>query len=299
MPLEFPQPADNVTRRNVLLGLAAVGGAFYAGHAGAETPHRWPLFTVEGKGGRVYLMGEVPPRPTVWHDSRIEALVPRCSMVWTETNNIFKSKVQDLIARYGTDETAPLERRISEADRARLVKAAELAHVSLDDLANFRPFMAGTILEGSYYDAMGMADAADKILVAKAKSAGVGVSSEFAVKDDVIEWFAAMTPDQDIQFLRYTLDEVLAGPAEDERIFGAWSRGDAGPATSRLAEMKRDYPELFPKLVVERNIAWIPRFKKMLTDKKPVLVITGLYHLVGRDSLLVRLRAAGMTVRSV
>ena len=284
------------TRRYFLLSLTAMGGGFCAGRATAETRRPWPLFLVEGQGSRVYLMGETPPRPAPWHDARIEALIPRCSGVWTETNNIFRKDVQELVARYGIDETSPLESRLTERDQERLARAAELAHVPLSSLAHFRPFMAGSMLEDAYYNAMGMSDAAEKILVAKAMSAGVSVLSEFPAKDDVIAWFGAMSPERDLQFLRYSLDQILEGPA-NERIYAAWSGGDAGPAAGRVADIKRLYPDLYPKIVVERNIGWIPRFTTMLTNKKPALVITGLYHLAGPDNLLIQLRAAGLIVR--
>jgi uncharacterized protein len=180
-----------------------------------------------------------------------------------------------------------------------LAKAAEVAQVPLASLATLRPWVAGGVLEDGYYKARGMSDAADKILVAKATSAGVPVSSEFPVKDDVIEWFGAMSPEQDIEFLRYSLDMILAGPAVNERIFAAWARGDAGPAADRVAGFKRLYPNLYPKIVVERNNGWIPRFNTMLANKTPALVITGLYHLVGPDNLLLKLRAAGLRVRQL
>jgi uncharacterized protein YbaP (TraB family) len=244
-------------------------------------------------------MGETPPRPVRWHDARIESLVSQCSALWTETNNTYKANIQDLIARYGVDNGHPLDSRLTEMDRERLAKAAEVAQVPLASLAKFRPFVAGSLLEDGYYAASGMSEAADKILVAKATAAGVPVSSEFPVKDDVIEWFGAMSPEQDIEFLRYSLDMILAGPAANERVFAAWAKGDAGPAADRVVRFKRLYPNLYPKLVVERNRGWIPRFNTMLANKTPALVITGLYHLVGPDNLLLQLQTAGLTVRHI
>jgi uncharacterized protein YbaP (TraB family) len=197
------------------------------------------------------------------------------------------------------DKSAPLESHLTDTDRERLAKAAELGHVPVQSLATFRPWVAGSVLEDAYYQAAGMADAADKVLVAEANSAGITVSSEFPTKDDVIEWFASMSPEQGLQFFRYSLDTVLAGPEENQRVFGAWAKGDAGPAAGRVADLKRLYPDLYPKLVVERNKNWVPRFTAMLERTKPVLVLTGLYHLVGPDSLLVQLRARGLTVRQI
>lgn len=293
------QHPDRWTRRDFLLGLTAMGSTLWAGPIGVATQPDWPLWSVEGNGNRVYLMGETPPRPVRWHDRRIEALVPGCAAVWTETNDVYKKSIQDLIAQYGVDAAHPLASRLTATDQERLAKVADLTHVPLASLSTYRPWLAGSLLEDEYYKVMRMGDAAQKVLVAEAREARVGLSSEFPVKDDVVEWFGSLSPEQDVQFLRYSLDMILAGTAENERIFTAWSRGDTGPADDRVAGMKQLYPDLYPKIVVERNIGWIPRFKAMLANTSPTLVITGLYHLAGPDNLLAQLRRAGLTVRAI
>lgn len=286
-------------RRDFLLELTAFGVGLSTHTWSTQPNDQWPLFSVEANGNRAYLTGETPPRPVRWHDSRIEALVPRCSAVWTETNNTYRQSIQDLIARYGIDDAHPLESRLTAQDQERLSKVADLVHVPLTDLAKYRPWVAGSLLEDEYYKVMHMSDAAQTVLVGEANAAHVSVSSEFSVKDDVIEWFGAMSPEQDVQFLRYSLDMILAGEAENDRIFTAWSKRDAGPADARVAGFGRDYPDLYPKILVARNKGWIPRFNTMLANKTPALVITGLYHLAGPDSLLMQLRAAGLTVRAI
>ena len=75
--------------------------------------------------------------------------------------------------------------------------------------------------------AMGLSGLApDKVLNTKAHAAGVPLFSEFAVKDDVVTWFGTMSPEQDLQFLRYILDEVLAAPGAQASTFTDWGRGD-------------------------------------------------------------------------
>jgi uncharacterized protein len=155
--------AGAASRREFLLGLTAMGAGLWAARAGSRAADLWPLFSVEGQGNRVYLVGETPPRPARWHDLRIESLVSQCSVLWTETNNIYKANVQDLIARYGLDEGHPLDSRLTEMDRERLAKASEVAQVPLASLATLRPWVAGGMLEDGYYKARGMSDAADKL----------------------------------------------------------------------------------------------------------------------------------------
>jgi hypothetical protein len=75
------------TRREVLVRLGTLAIGIAAG-ATRSAPHSsWPIWSVEGAGGHGYLVGETYPRPADWDDRGIEALVPGCSMLWTETKS--------------------------------------------------------------------------------------------------------------------------------------------------------------------------------------------------------------------
>ena len=64
------------------------------------------------------------------------------------------------------------------------------------------------------------------------------------------------------------------------------------------AEMKAEYPDLYQRLNVARNEAWLPRVRALLDDQAEddALVVVGALHLVGEDGLVRRLREAGYTV---
>jgi uncharacterized protein YbaP (TraB family) len=288
------------TRREVLMSLGTVAIGIAAG-ATRSAPHSaWPVWSVEGAGSQGYLVGETYPRPADWHDRRIEALVPGCSILWTETNQIIRGDLNELVTRNGIDNVTRLMARLDADDRARLEKAAALCKVPMASLKAFRPWLAGATLEDTFYQAMGLSGLApDKVLSAKAQAAGVPLFSEFAVKDDVVTWFGSMSSAQDLQFLRYILAEVLASPSAQAATFTDWRRGDFRRATGIVTPIKQLYPELYEILVLDRNRKWVPRFKNMLSGKRPAMVVLGHFHLVGSDSALAHLEAAGMTVRRI
>jgi uncharacterized protein YbaP (TraB family) len=202
-----------------------------------------------------------------------------------------------LVAREGVDPATPLSTRLSTEDQARLAKAAALCRTPLESLSAFRPWLAGASLEGDFYKAMGLSgQAAASSLAAKAKDAGVPVSSEFAAQDDIFAWFGAMTPAQETQYLRYVLDEILAGPEGTADAFADWAKGDFRRATAVNSRIRRLYPD-FQTLIVERNRRWVPRFQAMLGEKKPGMVVVGHLHLVGSDNVLALLRADGLMIK--
>lgn len=296
----------SLARRRLLQGLAVTAGfaatarlapAWAAQPAPAAD---WPLWSVEGKGGKCYLLGETPPRLTAWHDARIERLLPQCATLWTETNQLRRADPAELVKRFGVDANKPLAAWLSGDDQARLAKAAGICRMPLAELASYRPWLAGASLQEAYYRAAGLStQSADRVLVTQAAQHGVTVSSEFPTQDDVFAWFGAMSPAQDVQFLRYSLDEILAGPKEGERIYADWAAGRTGRATAVMRDMQQRSPELFRKIAVQRNRDWLPRFNAMLVQDKPALVVVGLYHLVGPASLLGQLESSGLTVRRV
>jgi uncharacterized protein YbaP (TraB family) len=63
--------------------------------------------------------------------------------------------------------------------------------------------------------------------------------------------------------------------------------------------LKSRYPALYASIVIERNRRWVPRFETMLQSERPAMVVLGLYHLAGPDSVLEQLRAAGMKVSQI
>ena len=182
--------AGGVSRRQALLSMAALAASCYSMKGWTQSATNWPLWTIEGKNGTVYLTGETPARATSWKDDRIETLVAGCSALWTETNQLEHKDPQALIKRYGIDGAAPLLSKLTEADQQRVTKVAEMAQMPLDSLAPFRPWLAAMALEETYYGAMKLPESgtAEKVLAPKAKSAGLTLSSEFATVDNVFSF---------------------------------------------------------------------------------------------------------------
>jgi uncharacterized protein len=287
-------------RRDAILSLLAVPIALAAGISSATEAVEYPVWVIETGGGRVYLLGHTPPRPIDWSDSRIERLLRTCSSLWDETNQTEHTNTQDLIQRYGIDSNKPLNAWLSPTDRDRLSQAAKIAGVPEDALQPFRPWLAGQALEGAFFSAQGVNGRnADAVLVAEASEAGLCVSSEFATKEDATRWFSDLTPVQEVQYLRYILDEILSGHDEGQRIYADWAGGKEVRAGNWVARMRRLYPELYRSIVITRNQGWVPRIQSMLTQSKPTMIVVGLYHLVGSDCIQAQLRANDLHVRRI
>jgi uncharacterized protein YbaP (TraB family) len=287
-------------RREALIAFLAVPIALAAGRSSATEAMQYPLLEIKAGRGLVYLLGHTPPRPKDWSDLRIEGLLRTCGSLWIETNQTASVNVKDLMQRYGIDPNKPLNSWLNPSDRERLSQAAKIAGVPEDSLQLFRPWLVGQALEGAFFGAQGMNGRnADQVLVSEATEARIPVSSEFATKEDAARWFSDLPPEQEVQYLRYTLDEILTGHDENQRIYADWAAGKDARAAESVAKMKRRYPELYQSLTVSRNRAWVPQIRSMLTQPKPTMVVVGIYHLAGPDSIQAQLHANGLRVRSI
>lgn len=291
------------SRRRALAGIGVATGSLLAGSLRAQPAPAaaWPLWLVEREGRSAYLFGETPARGSAWHDARIESLLPSCSVLWNETSRQWRGDRQALVKRYGMDLQTPLTKKLDAAGLARLTEAAALAKMPVEALAPFRPWTAAFTLEGAYYDQLkrDQAHTAENVLIPIARKADIALASEFAAQDDICAFMGEFTAEQDLQFLHYTLDTVLAGPEANERIYASWARGDTDPAEQLVQRMKTQYPAMHERMVVDRNRGWVPRFAQMLKADKPAMVVLGLYHMAGPDSVVAQLRGAGYKLSQI
>ena len=76
-----------------------------------------------------------------------------------------------------------------------------------------------------------------------------------------------------------------------------WREGDGEQLDRMMREEMAEFPELFERLIVERNRAWIAPLEAQLADPGDELVVVGAAHLVGADGVVAMLRARGHAVQ--
>ena len=78
----------------------------------------------------------------------------------------------------------------------------------------------------------------------------------------------------------------------------AWKQGNVQRLETLLAGM-RNYPELYQALIVNRNAAWLPFIESALQERKPVFIVIGALHLVGKKGLVSLLKEKGYLVKQL
>ncbi len=115
-----------------------------------------------------------------------------------------------------------------------------------------------------------------------------------------IALFNTMKPAAQLELLQEALqDSGEPRNGELERLRLLWKAGDTRELEKiTVTKMKKEYPELYRSVNVERNQAWLPQLRRLLDDEreKDAMVVVGALHLLGPDGLVQQLQAKGYTV---
>jgi uncharacterized protein YbaP (TraB family) len=117
-----------------------------------------------------------------------------------------------------------------------------------------------------------------------------------------IAFLDGMSKDEQLQFLAEALSESKDAKEETAKLHAAWRAGKADVLWQDMAaQMKKEYPDLYKRINVERNDTWVPKIEKYLTQssKDDTLVVVGALHLLGPDGVVEKLRARGYTVERI
>ena len=129
-------------------------------------------------------------------------------------------------------------------------------------------------------------------LTLEAVSAGKEIRGLESLEDQ-FSALDSLPPPAQREFLMQTLVDA-AGIADGlDRIVAAWRAGDVDSLETELMQSMRDQPELYDRILVQRNRNWTRQIVGLANGREDVLVVVGALHLVGDDSVIRMLDAAG------
>lgn len=98
-----------------------------------------------------------------------------------------------------------------------------------------------------------------------------------------------------VDMLKAYLDDVDTQVASVKELVTGWRTGDVPTMERLLLKELQESPEVYQRLLVERNQAWAPKIAECQAAA-PCLVVVGGAHLLGADSVVALLGKAGFTV---
>ena len=185
------------------------------------------------------------------------------------------------------------------ANAAELQKAGMTPQV----LQMFEPWFVGLMISITEMTKQGLDPklGLDAHLAAEAAAAGKPTSG-LETGAQQIAFLDGMGRKEQLQFLAEALSESKDARQETAKLHAAWRNGEANVLWQDMAvQMKKEYPDLYQRINVARNDAWVPKIEKRLAESSSddTLVVVGALHLLGTDGVVEKLRAKGYTVERV
>lgn len=277
----------------------------------------WPLFFLlcgnalahpvlwQAKIGNstVYLFGTVHllPSDTQWRFPALDQALAQSQTLYIELTDDDQASITPLILRYGLDAAHPLSTQLSQRDNIALNKAAQIAGLpgGAQALEPMKPWLAALTLSVAPLMKAGLdpSQGVDKQLKMQMTAAGKPVYG-LETAEQQIQFLANLSSPMQLAFLRDTLRDVDKDTAELLSLINAWKQGDvAAIAKLENDELKTGEPELYQRLLVERNENWAAKIKDMMRRPGTIFIAVGAAHLAGPDSVQAQLAKIGVVVR--
>lgn len=270
--------------------------------AGAASPNFiWKA--VSPTGGTVYLVGSVHLLSADYYplDPVFEEAFQKSDLLVEELDmgEMLSAGAQmRMLTRGMLPAGQSLDRTLSATTLAAVTTAVATLGMPFEPLKQFKPWMLAITLQSLAWQAAGFdADLGlDKHFYDGAKAAGKTVEG-LETLDFQISRFDEMSPQVQELMLAETVKELATTKESFTRMADAWKAGDV-PSLERevLTDLKAE-PQMYQRLLVDRNRLWLPRIESLFSRPRPSFVVVGAAHLVGADGLLQMLKARGYTLQ--
>jgi uncharacterized protein YbaP (TraB family) len=197
------------------------------------------------------------------------------------------------------DRPGGLEARVGKALYRKLQSRATQLGMPTPVCADFRAWFCALELElfPLQQAQFGVEYGVDQYFYTRAQEDGRPIAG-LESADDQVSLFTGMSDAMSKQTLAATLDESTFTSQSPDELYRIWRTGDVAAMDKLIRDMQRHYPELYQRLLVSRNRAWVPRLVERFNSDTPQLVIVGAAHLVGPEGLVALLKAQGFELKA-
>jgi len=275
--------------------------------AGTEaTPAMW---VVKKGPTTVYLFGtvHVMKKDVHWETPKVEAAFKASPTLYLEIADIgpeAQAAMKPMIMQMGMDAEHPLSGKISKEDVAALDTEMKSlgapGEVVIDKMQPWLVYLTLSVLpavQAGFDPASGI----DQALQKEAVAAGKKIKG-FETAEEQVHYLADFPQAEQVALLHEELEELPKSVDKTNEMVADWEHGDVDKiAAMENDELKAKHPDLYKKLLVDRNVAIASKLEGILKDPASgtVFVAVGAAHLAGPDSLQKLLEKDGFVAERV
>jgi uncharacterized protein len=194
----------------------------------------------------------------------------------------------------------PLDTVLSASTMALLSKKAQDVGLPMEALKQFKPWMIALTIEAMEWQKAGFDQelGLDRHFYNQAQADGKAVQALETI-DYQISRFDEMPMELQDHLLAETLKSIDTEQASRTRLLEAWRTGNSAAVEGIVLKDLQKEPELYQRLLVERNRNWLPKLDALFSRKGHAMIVVGAAHLVGPDGVLAMLKAKGYKIEQL
>jgi uncharacterized protein YbaP (TraB family) len=250
------------------------------------------LWKVEGQGGAVaYLLGSLhvltaesyPLSETInkaFTDSKV--LIEEIDLDETADPAVMMSTITKAMLTEGKT----LDQVVAPEVFAEVKRRAEKASLPMFAIQRMKPWLVAIMLMGPTLQAAGFKAelGVDQHFFNRAKTAGMKRQALETLAYQ-LDRFDELPPALQEDLLKSTMQDLDSEVTGIKEMAQAWSTGNVQSIEKQTLASLQQSPELYKRLLLERNYNWIPHVETCLKEKSGCFIVVGAAHLVGPDGL--------------
>jgi uncharacterized protein YbaP (TraB family) len=277
--------------------------AFIAATVSAQGPAKHFLWKVEAPtGATAYLLGSL--HVLAANSYPLPAAIDQAfAQSKTLVEEVDLDEMSDPTAMMGALAKAmltdgkTLDQIIAPATYEEVRKRAAATGMPMPALDRMKPWLVAVTLMAPTLQAAGFEPrfGVDRHFFDRAKDKGLKRQALETVAYQLDRFDSMSLPVQEA-LLKATIEDLDTQVSGVKEMVRAWASGDVATVEKLTLTSFKDSPELYQRLLVERNENWVPHAQKCLTDNAGCFIVVGAAHLVGSDGLPALLTKRGLKV---
>ncbi len=263
------------------------------------------LWKISSKTNTVYLLGSVHvlKQDAYPLDKSIEKAYENSPRLFFEVNldEVDAQKLQQLTLTKGMHNDGQtlkddLSAQAYEFTKKRLTDQG----LNIEKFERLKPWLLALSIAASELQRLGFdpSQGVDKYFYEKDKKDKKKIGG-FETAEYQLNLMGDMPAGMQEAMLLQTLKDIDNMQKEFNVILEAWKSGNAEALDKVLLKDYQDFPEVYQRLITERNKNWMPKIKSLIGQKENAMVILGAAHLVGKDGILSGLKQEGYRVEQL
>lgn len=260
------------------------------------------MWKVEGEGGTAYLLGSLHVLTPEWYP--LNATINKAfgeSKVLVEEVDIDETsdptQMMAALMKAMLTDGKTLDQMIAPETYAEVKKRAEKAGLPMIAINRMKPWLVAITLMAPTLQAAGFKPelGVDRHFYDRAIGSNMKRQALETLQYQ-LDRFDELPPPLQEELLKTTMADLDTEVSSVKEMAQAWAFGNVAAIEKMTLKALQDSPELYKRLLIERNNNWIPHVEKCLKDKADCFIVVGAAHLVGPDGLPALLTKKGYKV---